>query len=145
MAELYCSLDKGGDAIQLNKSTDYAIRILLYLGRQGEPCSTVQISQEMKIPERETSFLLKKMTSLHILQSSRGKYGGYVLNVHLENISMYDVISWTTKEMKINECLKHPHACSRGNTEMCKVRQCFSDLQILVENRLQSIKLNEFI
>lgn len=136
---------KGGDVIQLNKSTDYVIRILLYLGKQNKVCSTSEISKAMMIPERETSSLLKDMTNRRILNSVRGKHGGYQLDKPLKNISMYDVISWTTKEMKINACLKDPKECSRNYTHMCKVRECFQDLQELVDERLQSIKLNEFI
>ena len=58
---------------------------------------------------------------------------------------MYDVISWTTKDMKINACLKDIGECSRNHTHTCKVRKRFNELQALVDERLQSITLNEFI
>lgn len=138
-------VEEGGDAIQLNKSTDYAIRILLYLGSQQGPCSSSNISTAMKIPERQTSSLLKMMARKGILHSFRGKDGGYRLNGRLQDISMYDVITWTTKETKINACLADPRECSRNHAQECKVRQCFCKLQVMVEDRLQSIRLNEFI
>ena len=99
----------------------------------------------MKIPTRETSYLLKEMTANKILKSTRGKFGGYALAKDLENITMYDVISWTTKDMKINACLKDIGECSRNHTHTCKVRKRFNALQALVDERLQSITLNEFI
>lgn len=107
--------------------------------------NTGDISKAMKIPEREASSLLKELTSVEVLKSTRGKHGGYTLSRNLENISMYDVISWTTKDTQIHSCLKHPDECSRNYTESCKVRKCFRDLQVLVENKLQSITLDEFI
>ena len=85
------------------------------------------------------------MVGNKVLQSIRGKNGGYMLNINLENVSMCDVISWTTKYTKINACLADPKECSRSYTDECKVRKCFGELQTVVEDRLQSIKLNEFI
>ena len=144
LAQSYCSLERR-EIIQLNKSTDYAIRILLHLAMQEKARSTGEISKAIKIPERETSYLLKELTGNQILKSTRGKFGGYSLARSLENITMYDVISWTTKDMHINACLKDVRECSRNHTEACKVRKCFCELQDLVETRLQSITLDQFV
>ena len=99
----------------------------------------------MKIPERETVALLKILVANHVLKSTRGKNGGYALARNLNDITMYDVIFWTTKDMKINACLKDPKECSRNYTEQCKVRKCFAELQLLAEQRLKSILLDEFV
>lgn len=144
MAESMSSFGRRG-SIQLNKSTDYAIRILLYLGTKRKLCNTGDIAKAMKIPEREAARLLKIMASQGILTGLKGKKGGYMISRELERITLYDVIAMTTKELKINACLRDRHECSRDVTESCKVRRCFEDLQILVEMRLQSITLDQFI
>ena len=69
LAKSYCSLERR-EIIQLNKSTDYAIRILLHLAMQEKARSTGEISKAIKIPERETSYLLKELTGNQILKST---------------------------------------------------------------------------
>lgn len=116
--------------MQINITTDYAIRILLCLYLQGEnsTISSSVIADKMGIPFNYMAKILKKLKNNNLIKVQRGQYGGYILGEKGENISLYDIMEIMEPE-KINRCLEEDHFCSRNCYGNCPVCSFYSVVQ----------------
>ena len=65
---------------QLNVTTDYAIRTVLYLGQCKKIASATEISNEMGIPRGYLEKVLSKLKKAEYISADLGARGGYRLN-----------------------------------------------------------------
>ena len=70
--------------MQLNVTTDYAIRTVLYLGQCKKIASATEISNEMGIPRGYLEKVLSKLKKAEYISADLGARGGYRLNKTLK-------------------------------------------------------------
>lgn len=87
--------------MNLNKTTDYAIRVVLCLGKK-RVLKSKEISEETSIPERYLARVLTKLKDADIVESTRGQNGGYALKKELYEIELIDIIKTTEVSININ-------------------------------------------
>lgn len=131
--------------MELNLATDYTIRILLYLAESETVATTSEIARSMKIPARQTASLLKNLCKRGAIESQQGRNGGYTLCKRPEEITLYDIIRWTSNTLVINRCVKDKRRCNRRIANSCKVRRQFCLLQEKMESELKAITLRHLI
>lgn len=132
----------------LNVTTDYAIRILLYLStyaENGKSISGKEIATEMKIPYNYFLKLVPNLKNAGFLVSFQGKNGGYALTLDPSEITIYDIISAMNDDIIVSECLLNPQACSRGYSNHCAVHNLFSSIQEDLDQRLKSMNLAQIV
>ncbi len=78
----------------LSKKTQYAFKALMYLAqqREGEPVLIAEISQKRNIPLKFLENILLELKKQGILESKKGKGGGYYLAKAPEKIFLADVL-----------------------------------------------------
>ena len=77
----------------LTRKTDYALIALGYLAeRQDRVVSALEIARAFALPEALLMNILKSLQGDGILQSTRGKRGGYRIAGDLDEISLYELI-----------------------------------------------------
>ncbi|MGA3065853.1 MAG: Rrf2 family transcriptional regulator [Tepidisphaeraceae bacterium] len=77
----------------LTRKTDYALIALGYLAeRQDRVVAAREISRAFELPEALLMNILKRLQGQGILQSTRGKNGGYRIGADLDGISLYELI-----------------------------------------------------
>lgn len=131
--------------MQLNITTDYAIRTILYLGQCKEKVSAVQISEDMHIPKGYLEKVLKKLKQSSYISSELGTKGGYYLNKGLEDITLGELIRVMENTVKINRCLEEDQYCSRGAAAACGVRRFYVKVQTELEEHVFNISLREIL
>ena len=127
--------------MQLNITTDYAIRIIVYLGMKGGFAASREVSDNMGIPYGYVLKIARKLVAAEIVTTSTGIYGGISLNKKPEDISLLDLIQVMESTTKINRCLEEDKYCSRFATETCPVRRFYCVLQDELESKLSSITI----
>lgn len=90
--------------LRLSKLADYAIFILITLGRTDSLITASALSVKTGIPEPTVAKLLKTLTVHKILQSSRGARGGYSLVCSLGEISVAQVIDVVDGPVMLTAC-----------------------------------------
>ncbi len=79
----------------LTKSTEYAIRALIYVQLQNwkelRP-GVAEIAQEIEAPTAFTAKILHQLTSRRILESMKGRGGGFFFTDNNSDLSLYQVI-----------------------------------------------------
>lgn len=129
--------------MQLNISTDYAIRALLYLATCGRQASSSEISAEMCIPESYLYAVMGKLKRAGLVTATRGVNGGWTLAKDTESISLIDIIAVMEGSLKINKCLHDTSECSRKAAEICQVHAYYEELQGQLEKCFSDVKLSQ--
>lgn len=78
--------------MQLNTSTDYAIRMVLYLAKHGRVIPSAELSEHINISRRYTMLIASRMRDAGIIGVSKGSVGGYYLLREPTQISIYDIV-----------------------------------------------------
>ena len=100
----------------LSKKTEYALSALSYLAsryNQG-PASSADIALQKKIPTRFLSNILVDLRKAGLVDSKKGKGGGYFLNASPEYINLYDIVCLFNGPISLLPAVQHyPAATSK--------------------------------
>ena len=131
--------------MQLSVTTDYAIRVTLYLLKKREIVRSCELSEELKIHRNYILKVTKKLEEVGIVKCYQGKKGGIEIVKIAQEITLWDVIEATESTTKINRCLGKGGYCNRDGRSSCPVRKVYSVLQEAMEERLITIKMKDLM
>ncbi len=128
-------------------TTDYAIRILVYLATRDDvpTVSGKEISEEMAIPYNYFLKIVPRLKDAGLIISYQGKKGGFELIKDPHEVTMFEIISSMEDGYIVNRCLVDPASCSRSATSHCKVHAALGELQMQINDALNSMTLIQFI
>jgi len=118
--------------MQLQTSTDYAIRILHYLHENKDEGlhTAMHIAETVGVTYPFFIKIANMLKQKGLLQSEQGRNGGYRLGKPAHEISIYDVYLCTEGELQINPCFKkESKTCTKEHKERCKLRRFLHSLQ----------------
>jgi len=128
----------------LNRDTDYAVKALLYI-TQNNP-KRMSVSELVKALDIPRPFLRKILQILNregVLDSSRGKGGGFVLAVPPEKILLTRLIDIFQKPVKLTECIFKEKICSDIGT--CPLKKRIDAIEQNVISELESITIESLL
>lgn len=109
--------------MQLTNYTEYALRVLLFLGalEPGEKTNIKEISQTFSISENHLSKIVYELGKLGYIETIRGRNGGIRLAKQPEEINIGAVVRKTEENLSLVECF-----ASHGNhcvlTPVCQLK-----------------------
>ncbi len=124
--------------MQLKLSTDYAIRIVLYLSSKNEKSSLEELSQKLGINKKYVLKFSKKLYSSGIVNIYNNTQEDISLAKSPSEITMFDIINSMENTIKVNLCLEEDKYCSRFAIDNCPVRKFYCKLQDNMENLLKN-------
>ena len=130
--------------MQLNVTTDYAIRIVLHLMQKKGVANSNEIADAMGIPRNYILKITKTLKEAGILNEKRGIDGGFVLSGDPDQLTLLDIVSALERTVNINRCLEEDEYCSRDAVSYCKVRELLVKLQSELARGL-NVKVMEFL
>jgi len=128
--------------MQLQMTTDYAIRILTYLAVKKAVIASSELSEQLKIPQKYIYNIGRKLKTEKYVATVAGPFGGYVLIREPEEVSLYDIILTFEGTVKINRCLEGNGFCSRDGISFCAVHNFYTELQSTIEEALKAQTLS---
>lgn len=132
--------------MQLNITTDYAIRIVLYLStNMDEFVSTKELSDNLSISRAYVTKIVKILEKNNLVTIMRGNKGGVALKKEPSKISILEVISIMESTIKINRCLEEDKYCSADRSDYCKVNKMYLKIQKHLEEELSSTTVDTLI
>ncbi len=118
----------------LSKKTKYALKAVLYLARRYDhgPVLISDLSREERIPKKFLELILLTLKNNGILQSRKGKGGGYYLGKSPDEISMGQVIRILEGPISLVPCISETayapcQECLDERT--CSIRLVMKDLR----------------
>lgn len=131
--------------MQLKTTTDYAIRIILFLAQRGQTCSTAEIAQAMGIPVTYLPKVTNELRKSGLVKTHVGILGGLTIAKEPQQITLLDIISSMEATFQINRCLEPDEYCSRSATQECPVRKSYQKLQTVLEKTLGGITVADLM
>jgi Rrf2 family nitric oxide-sensitive transcriptional repressor len=91
--------------MRLTRYTDYAIRVLLYLGaRPGQLCAIGEIAEAYAISQNHLMKLVNDLVNARYLESVRGRAGGVRLARPPDGINIGALIRHTENDVGLVDC-----------------------------------------
>lgn len=131
--------------MQLNNSTDYAVRVVYQLAYSRKSIPSKELSEKLCIPQSLIFKIGKKLSKHGYITVTTGIQGGYTLCKCPEEITMFDIVDLMEPTMKINRCLEENNDCSRSCTNECPIRKTYYILQKRIEDDLKQITISDLI
>ncbi|MGL6216973.1 MAG: RrF2 family transcriptional regulator [Lacrimispora sphenoides] len=132
--------------MKLQITTDYAIRVIIYLAQNEDKVTTVkEMAERLGITG---NYLIKIVTRLKqegYIKSIQGPAGGYYLVKKTEDITLYDIVLVIEGEIRINRCLEEDGYCSRDASQYCPVHKIFESVQNDLIASLKRAKISEIL
>jgi Rrf2 family protein len=135
----------------LGKTTEYAIRALVYIfiqNQDGKRPGFKEISKRIDSPEQFTAKVLQNLARAELISSMKGRGGGFFFDQPATPLTIYDVIRIIEGETFFSKCGFGLNRCDGENP--CPLHVDYSSLRegffILVKKEtIQSLanKINE--
>lgn len=118
----------------LSKKTKYAIKALVHLAKEYEkgPILISTIAEKERIPQKFLEAILLDMRKAGILNSKKGKGGGYYLLKKPEDVSMADVMRLFDGPIALLPCVSYKfyERCEECiDEETCGIRSIFYEVR----------------
>ncbi len=124
----------------INRDTDNAVKALLYLAKNSSrKISVIDLSDELSVSHPFLRKILQIINKEGILQSFKGKGGGFRLNRPPDKISLIEIIRIFQGPVKLNECVFKEKICPDIKT--CPLRKRIKLLERSFLKELESITL----
>ncbi len=107
----------------LNQSAEYAIRVVVRLAALGEDewGQAADLAAELKLPANYLSKLLHQLAAAGVLQSRRGRGGGFRLGHPAADLTLAMVVGPFDPPARYRECLLGGGRCSAATA--CEVHE----------------------
>jgi len=132
----------------LSKKSQYAFKALMYLAQNNEkgPVLIAEIARKKKIPLKFLENILNELKKADLLESKKGKGGGYYLKVSPKKIHLATVIRVINGPIALLPCvsLNFYEKCADCDEKHCGMRKMMTitrdaTLKILEKKTLQDI------
>jgi Rrf2 family protein len=133
----------------LSKKCKYAIHALVHLAKkyQQGPVHIQEIADKEKIPKKFLEAILLELRKAKILQSKKGKGGGYYLQKRPEDVNLIEIIRLMDGAIAMLPCvsLNYYEPCEECSDEKeCSIRTAFigvrdETLRILADSTLKEM------
>jgi Rrf2 family transcriptional regulator, nitric oxide-sensitive transcriptional repressor len=98
--------------MKLNLQTDYALRVLIYVGTNAEGLSTIQaIADAFSISKAHLMKVVHRLGKAGYLDTIRGKNGGMRLGRPADGIRIGDVVRSIEEDLAVIGCLGQEAFC----------------------------------
>ena len=123
--------------MQLNRSTDYAIQMLLYLAKAGKTVSSSKLAAAIGVSHRYLLQISAKLRAAGFIRAAHGPSGGLALDKAPEEISLYDVILGMEGIIQTGEICGVPS--DEVSQEMLMLKNEYRKVDCMLERSLKEI------
>lgn len=110
----------------LSKKTQYAFKALMYIGKKQDkgPVPITEIAREKKIPQRFLENILLELKHAGILESKKGKDGGYFFRDEASSTTLARIMRLFDGPIALLPCvsLNFYEPCKNCNEKDCHLR-----------------------
>jgi Rrf2 family protein len=134
----------------ITRRAKYALKALLYLARQPEGQAVLirDLAKAERIPKKFLEQILLDLNRKGLLQSRKGKGGGYLLGKPPEKIMMGDVIRLTDGPLAPVPCVSKTayHRCEEcENERTCLIRRTMKEVREAIAGVMDRTSLADML
>ena len=118
----------------ISKKCKYAIKALLYLAaheNEDRAIFSTEIAEKERIPKKFLETILRELRNFQILQSKRGKTGGYRLIKKPDSINLAELIRLMDGPIALLPCvsLNYYASCEECDEQNCQIKGVFEQVR----------------
>ncbi len=127
-----------------SKKCEYGLQAVLFLAAQskGEVVPSDEIAKRLSIPKEFVSKILQSLTESGIVDSKKGKAGGFFLAKDPSKIRLIDIVAAIDGLGMFNSCVLGFPDCSPDNP--CPVHSKWGELRTKTYNMLTDETIDKF-
>lgn len=91
--------------MRLNRASDFALRILLLLGKLEDPISVDTIASTLKLSKSNVMKIVAKLSGAGLVTTRRGPNGGVLLGQPSDQIFVGSVVRMIENDLAVVDCL----------------------------------------
>ncbi len=91
--------------MRLNRASDFALRILILLCKNGDMVSVDVIAERLALPKSHVMKIVARLASAEFVSTQRGPGGGVHLKQSATDIRIGDVVRTIEREFAVVDCL----------------------------------------
>ena len=129
--------------MQLNRSTDYAIQMLVYLAKTRKTVSSSKLAAAIGVSYRYLLQISAKLRAAGFIRAAHGPSGGLVLIKHPDEISLYDVIISMERIVQTGSICGTPSG--EIAQEMTALGEEYQEIEKMLERALKEITLTKIL
>lgn len=131
--------------LKINRQTDYAVRVVLALAKQGPAArlSSSAIQQEMLIPKAFMARIVAQLAAAGLIHTFPGRDGGIQLGRAAEHITLREVVEAFEGRLCISDCLSTEGDADCPFLSHCPVRSRWGRVQAAMIREMNSITFDE--
>ncbi len=131
--------------MKITKASDYALRVVGFFAASERDRYYMrnELSERCNIPDSFLGKILQLLVKADILDSERGKKGGFKLNKDPEEITLYDIIAAVEGDIVLNDCLVDDNVC-RVNGQ-CKIHSILEQVRCNLVQDLKKYKVLDIV
>ena len=130
--------------MKLTRFTDYALRVLIYLGlNEGQRVTIREISEAYRISRNHLMKVVSNLTRLGYLDSRRGPGGGLTLARPASQINLADVILDMEEDMNLVTCFEVGGTCVIA--PVCRLRDALAESLSAYMSTLSNYHLQDLL
>jgi Rrf2 family transcriptional regulator, iron-sulfur cluster assembly transcription factor len=129
--------------LKINRKTEYAIRGMIYLARQPRD-QFVMIKEITKATKTSPVFMTKifqKLSSVNLVLSSRGAFGGLRLSRKPEHITLKEIVEAIEGPVIMNLCVIDDKSC--GFSGVCSAHVAWKKIKDSINSMLEDVTLKD--
>ncbi|PID62154.1 MAG: hypothetical protein CR986_02155 [Ignavibacteriae bacterium] len=103
--------------MNISKTSVYAVKLISNLAKkkEGELVMVENVAKEEMIPKHYAGKIMQRLTRYKVLESFKGRGGGFRISSKAKDKSVYEVIELLDGEINFNECLFKFKNCTHDN------------------------------
>ena len=132
--------------MRITLESDYALRIVTELGKNGGRMDAKTLSEITSVTQRFTLKILHKLVVANIVKSYKGVNGGYVLAVPISDLTLKTVIELIDGPIAIARCIESEEGCALNHDKAtCTYHHIFDSLSFDLARKLDKITISDVI
>jgi Rrf2 family protein len=137
--------------MHLSKKAEYALRATIHLGMAGEmgrgTVSGAELAEVNRLPLKFIERILQELREAGIVETTRGKFGGYALAKPAGQIGVGELIRLVDGRLAPICCASESayQACSCPDEEHCGLRMLMIDVRNAVANILDRYSIAQVV
>lgn len=127
-----------------SKKCEYALQAILLMAASENDCvcPAEEISKKLNIPKEFISKILQSLTESGLIESKKGKAGGFKLAKHSSKIKLIEIVEAVDGLESFNTCVLGFPNCSAENP--CPLHDKWGELRVKAYEMLSEESLEHF-
>ena len=131
--------------MQINITTDYALRCVLVLAQTEGLMTSKEMGETIKVSRDFVQRIMQKLRMSGIVENEMGAKGGYRLAKPAKDIYLTDIFDTMEDTIRINRCVEDDLYCNMNATDSCHMHKFYMEMQFWLSYCFDNTSIQDIV